>query len=155
MLQPARQRAVIARLDRTLRYSGQYPTHKRPIKIPNLPEYPHSILAYLARSRWSLNFVEDSTIFEISHSGIRETMSLASIYQSGQCAISFELFPPKTPRGEKALYRHVDELLQAKPAYFTCTYGAGGTDRGKTIEIVTRVKKQTRGPVAAHLTCVD
>lgn len=82
-------------------------------------------------------------------------MSFASIYKPGQCAISFELFPPKTPRGEKALYRHVGELLQARPAYFTCTYGAGGTDRGKTIEIVTRVKQQAQVPVAAHLTCVD
>jgi len=81
-------------------------------------------------------------------------MSLASFYQQDRPAISFELFPPKTEAGQRALEKHVGELMQFKPSYITCTYGAGGSTRGKTLEIVTRVKQQFQVPVASHLTCV-
>jgi methylenetetrahydrofolate reductase (NADPH) len=81
-------------------------------------------------------------------------MSLASFYQQDRPAISFELFPPKTEAGERALEKHVGELMQFEPAYITCTYGAGGSTRDKTLEIVTAVKQQFQVPVASHLTCV-
>ena len=81
-------------------------------------------------------------------------MSLASFYQQDRPAISFELFPPKTEAGERALEDHVGQLMQFSPSYITCTYGAGGSTREKTLEIVTRVKQQFQVPVASHLTCV-
>lgn len=81
-------------------------------------------------------------------------MSLSEHYSSGQPALSFELFPPKTPAGEKALFEHVEQLLAFAPSFFTCTYGAGGSTRDKTLEIVQRVKTQFSMPVASHLTCV-
>jgi methylenetetrahydrofolate reductase (NADPH) len=81
-------------------------------------------------------------------------MSLASFYQQDRPAISFELFPPKTEAGQRALEKHVGELMQFEPAYITCTYGAGGSTRDKTLEIVTAVKQQFQVPVASHLTCV-
>jgi methylenetetrahydrofolate reductase (NADPH) len=81
-------------------------------------------------------------------------MSLASFYHQDRPAISFELFPPKTEAGERALEDHVGQLMQFSPSYITCTYGAGGSTREKTLEIVTRVKQQFQVPVASHLTCV-
>lgn len=82
------------------------------------------------------------------------TQSLAEIYGSNRFGLSFELFPPKTPAGEESLFASVTQLNEFRPSYFTCTYGAGGSTRDKTLEIVTRVKQQCGVPVAAHLTCV-
>ena len=79
---------------------------------------------------------------------------LSTFYQSGRLAISFELFPPRTPKGEDSLYEHVEKLLEYSPDYVTCTYGAGGSTRDKTLEIVTRVKNRFGVPVASHLTLV-
>lgn len=49
---------------------------------------------------------------------------------------------------------NVEELVPFGPSYITCTYGAGGSTRGKTLDIVTNVKERFNLPVAAHLTCV-
>jgi methylenetetrahydrofolate reductase (NADPH) len=68
--------------------------------------------------------------------------------------LSFELFPPKTPAGEAELFRHLDELMRFRPSYVTCTYGAGGSTRDKTLDIVTQVRRRFEVPVASHLTCV-
>ena len=68
--------------------------------------------------------------------------------------MSFELFPPKTEKGDTALFRHVDELVKFNPSYVTCTYGAGGSTRDKTLDIVQRVHETYDLPVASHLTCV-
>ena len=68
--------------------------------------------------------------------------------------LSFELFPPKTEKGEAALYRHVEALLKFKPDFFTCTYGAGGSTQQKTLQILDHVKQNFNIPVVSHLTCV-
>ena len=81
-------------------------------------------------------------------------MSLASHYAAKGCAISFELFPPKTDAGVETLCDIVRRLKQFDPAYFTCTYGAGGSTQGMTLEVLERVKSITNLPVASHLTCV-
>lgn len=81
-------------------------------------------------------------------------MSLASHYAASSCAISFELFPPKTAAGLDSLSDNVRRLMQFKPSYFTCTYGAGGSTRGATLEVLERVRQITALPVASHLTCV-
>jgi methylenetetrahydrofolate reductase (NADPH) len=81
-------------------------------------------------------------------------MSLADFFRPGRRGLSFELFPPKTPAGELALYRTVEELAAVRPDFFTCTYGAGGSTRDKTLEIVAAVKERLGLPVASHLTCV-
>ncbi len=82
-------------------------------------------------------------------------MSLSSLYTPGKVGLSFELFPPKTDAGEQALYRHVAQLMQFSPDFITCTYGAGGSTRNKTLGIVERVKKEFQIPVASHLTVVE
>jgi len=68
--------------------------------------------------------------------------------------LSFELFPPKTEKGEAALYRHVEALLKFTPDFFTCTYGAGGSTQQKTLQILEHVKQNFNVPVVSHLTCV-
>ena len=83
----------------------------------------------------------------------RINMSLAHLYQR-RFGLSFELYPPKTEKGEAALMRHVEQLNRFRPDYFTCTYGAGGSTRDKTLDIVTGVKERLNVPVATHLTCV-
>jgi methylenetetrahydrofolate reductase (NADPH) len=64
------------------------------------------------------------------------------------------LFPPKSLDGQQALARHVAALVKFRPSYFTCTYGAGGSTRDKTLNIVHQVKSEFGIPVASHLTCV-
>ncbi len=81
-------------------------------------------------------------------------MKLADAYRAPDLAISFELFPPKTEASEAELFQHVAELMKFQPAYVTCTYGAGGSTRDKTLDIVSRVSGDYGRPVAAHLTCV-
>ncbi len=80
-------------------------------------------------------------------------MSLSQLFQTKR-AVSFELFPPKTPAGEKSLYKHVEKLMRFSPDFVTCTYGAGGSTQGKTLEIIGKVKEQFNVPVASHLTLV-
>ena len=82
-------------------------------------------------------------------------MKLSEQFKSGEVAISIELFPPKTEKGETALYRHVERLMQFEPNFITCTYGAGGSTQAKTLEIISQVKSKFNKPVASHLTLVN
>lgn len=80
-------------------------------------------------------------------------MSLPQLFQQKR-VVSFELFPPKTRAGEKSLYRNVEKLMEFAPDFVTCTYGAGGSTQGKTLEIIDHVKRKFNVPVASHLTLV-
>ena len=75
-------------------------------------------------------------------------------YPSRDFTLSFELFPPKTPAGEEAMYASVADLMAFEPDVITCTYGAGGSTRDKTLEITEQVKRRFGVRVASHLTCV-
>ncbi|MGN6548258.1 MAG: methylenetetrahydrofolate reductase [NAD(P)H] [Aureliella sp.] len=81
-------------------------------------------------------------------------MQLADFYAPGRCALSFELFTPKTDAGVESLLTTVGELMQFAPDYFTCTYGAGGSTRDRTLQVATAVRERFNVPVASHLTCV-
>jgi methylenetetrahydrofolate reductase (NADPH) len=67
---------------------------------------------------------------------------------------SFEFFPPKTEQGEQNLYAALSELRTLEPSFVSVTYGAGGSTRAKTIEIVKRIKEQYGLEAMAHFTCV-
>lgn len=82
-------------------------------------------------------------------------MRIAEAYSNGQFGLSFELFPPKTAASEEELFRNLDELMRFHPSFVTCTYGAGGSTRDKTLEIVDRVQRTYSCTVASHLTCVE
>lgn len=80
--------------------------------------------------------------------------ALAELYNSDSVVLSFEVFPPKTEKGDAALFQHMERLLQHNPAFMTCTYGAGGSTQQKTLDITSRIKQNFQIPVASHLTCV-
>jgi methylenetetrahydrofolate reductase (NADPH) len=75
-------------------------------------------------------------------------------YPAEKFTLSFELFPPKTAAGEEAMYEHVRALMAYEPDVVTCTYGAGGSTRDKTLEITQQVRQRFGVRVASHLTCV-
>ena len=77
-----------------------------------------------------------------------------NLYRQEKLTLSFEFFPPKTEKGEKNLYRHVDSLMEFRPDFVTCTYGAGGSTQSKTLDIVSNIKQKFDIPVASHLTLV-
>lgn len=81
-------------------------------------------------------------------------MKVADAYGPGRVGLSFELFPPKSEASEDELFRHLEELMSFEPSYVTCTYGAGGSTRQKTLDVVERVRLRYGCPVASHLTCV-
>lgn len=67
---------------------------------------------------------------------------------------SFELFPPRTPAGWEKLPALIGELASVKPAYFSVTYGAGGSDQNGTYDTLIRVIEDTGIEAAPHLTCI-
>ena len=81
-------------------------------------------------------------------------MSIQDAYAGSRFGLSFELFPPKTPESESVMWRTVDELMAFDPALITCTYGAGGSTRGTTLDVLKGVIGRHNLPVASHLTCV-
>ena len=81
-------------------------------------------------------------------------MSIREAYGPGKFGLSFELFPPKTEKGETALFAHVEKLMAFQPSYITCTYGAGGSTHEKTLDIISHVREHYGCTVASHLTCV-
>ncbi|RMF41671.1 MAG: methylenetetrahydrofolate reductase [NAD(P)H] [Planctomycetota bacterium] len=81
-------------------------------------------------------------------------MQLNELYTDGRLVLSFELFPPKTDGGMETLMRSVHRLNSHRPDFFTCTYGAGGSTRARTLEVASRIRRELQIPVASHLTCV-
>jgi methylenetetrahydrofolate reductase (NADPH) len=75
--------------------------------------------------------------------------------QNGRPVFSFEFFPPKTDEGELNLERALQELKPLEPDYVSVTYGAGGSTREKTIDLVSRIKVDFGLEAMAHLTCVN
>jgi methylenetetrahydrofolate reductase (NADPH) len=68
---------------------------------------------------------------------------------------SFEFFPPKSPLGAENLNQALDELRDLGPDFVSVTYGAGGSTRDTTIDVVSHIKSDLGLEVMAHLTCVN
>jgi methylenetetrahydrofolate reductase (NADH) len=66
---------------------------------------------------------------------------------------SCEFFPPKTEQGRANLSVTIDELGLLKPAYFSCTYGAGGTTQDGTSDVIQKIQRK-RFAAAPHITCI-
>jgi methylenetetrahydrofolate reductase (NADPH) len=81
-------------------------------------------------------------------------MRIADILKGGRPVFSFEFFPPKTDEAAEQLERTIAELRPLAPDFVSVTYGAGGSTREKTIDIVSRIKRDTGIEAMAHLTCV-
>jgi methylenetetrahydrofolate reductase (NADPH) len=67
---------------------------------------------------------------------------------------SFEFFPPKTDEGTANLLKTLEDLAPLEPGFVSVTYGAGGSTRDRTVDLVTRIKRTTGIEAMAHLTCV-
>jgi methylenetetrahydrofolate reductase (NADPH) len=67
---------------------------------------------------------------------------------------SFEFFPPKSDAGVESLFQTIRELQPLEPAWVSVTYGAGGSTRQRTLELVADIKAKTGIEAMAHLTCV-
>ncbi len=81
-------------------------------------------------------------------------MHITDLLQRQRPTFSFEFFPPKTEESSHALLEAVRELAQFKPAYVSVTYGAGGSTREMTHDLVVRIKNETGIDSTPHLTCV-
>ncbi len=68
--------------------------------------------------------------------------------------LSFELFPPKTDEAERVLEKAVVELAELQPSFVSVTYGALGSTRERTRDVVTRINHAQAFPAMPHLTCV-
>ncbi|WP_411847286.1 methylenetetrahydrofolate reductase [NAD(P)H] [Roseibacillus persicicus] len=81
-------------------------------------------------------------------------MHIRDLLAANQPSISFEFFPPKTAAGADSLFEVVRELASKKPSFVSVTYGAGGTTRDLTHDLVIRILEETEIPAVPHLTCV-
>jgi len=81
-------------------------------------------------------------------------MRIDELLAGPEPVFSFEFFPPKTELGEQNLYTALSELRTLEPSFVSVTYGAGGSTRSKTIEIVKRIKREHGLEAMAHFTCV-
>lgn len=74
--------------------------------------------------------------------------------ERGDPVFSFEFFPPRTDEGERQLFLTVEALRPLGPAFVSVTYGAGGSERARTIDLVKRLKRDAEVEPVAHVTCV-
>ncbi|MFB1479840.1 methylenetetrahydrofolate reductase [NAD(P)H] [Corallococcus sp. RDP092CA] len=81
-------------------------------------------------------------------------MKIRNCLNPSKPSFSFEFFPPKTDAGVASLLRTVEELAPLEPGFVSVTYGAGGSTRDRTVELVTHIKQHTGIEAMAHLTCV-
>ncbi len=81
-------------------------------------------------------------------------MRIVDLFGGSDPVISFEFFPPKTEEGVEALYETVKALRPCRPSFVSVTYGAGGSTRDRTLELVARIQRELDITTMAHLTCV-
>ena len=83
-------------------------------------------------------------------------MSVADIFEE-RAAFSFEVFPPKTDVGMEKLCGAggvLEQLYTLNPDYISCTYGAGGTNVGKNLEVLDKIQKDGKCTPVTHFTCI-
>jgi methylenetetrahydrofolate reductase (NADPH) len=81
-------------------------------------------------------------------------MHIAEILGRGETSFSFEFFPPATPEATEALYQTIVQLEPLRPSFVSVTYGAGGSTRQRTHDLVVRLKTSTSLDPIPHLTCI-
>ncbi len=81
-------------------------------------------------------------------------MLVKDIIKQQKTTFSFEFFPPHQDAAADKLLETIKQLLPLSPSYVSVTYGAGGSTRDRTHNLVLRIKKETELTVVSHLTCV-
>lgn len=82
-------------------------------------------------------------------------MKLADLFARQARTLSFEFFPPKNERAWYTLEDTIEQLAPLGPDFVSVTYGAGGSTRAKTREVVEHIRQRTGITAMAHLTCVN
>jgi methylenetetrahydrofolate reductase (NADPH) len=83
-----------------------------------------------------------------------KAMHIQDIFQRDQTTFSFEFFPPKSPEASESLYKTITDLVPLRPSFVSVTYGAGGSTRELTHDLVVRLKEKSELDPIPHLTCV-
>src|SRR4051794_28076352 len=81
-------------------------------------------------------------------------MRIAELFASRPFVLSFEVYPPRTDAGRTSLAAAIERLAGYAPGFVSCTYGAGGSTRGQTLDIVADIQQRHDLVTTAHLTCV-
>ena len=81
-------------------------------------------------------------------------MHISEVLKRHDPAISFEFFPPKSAVASQELFQTIAALISLKPAYVSVTYGAGGSTRERTHDLVVKLQQETQLTIVSHLTCV-
>jgi methylenetetrahydrofolate reductase (NADPH) len=81
-------------------------------------------------------------------------VNLADLYARSGLSLSVEFFPPKTDKGEENLFKEIEIIKRLNPAFCSVTYGAGGSTREKTVDLVDRIHRECCLEVMCHLTVV-
>lgn len=81
-------------------------------------------------------------------------MKIAELFTKKQPTISFEVFPPNKMYTLEKVYEVIDELSLLKPDFMSVTYGAGGSTRGNSVDIASKIKNINKIEALAHLTCI-
>lgn len=81
-------------------------------------------------------------------------MHIRDIFAQDATTFSFEFFPPKTDEAWEELFRTIATLQSLKPSFVSVTYGAGGSTRERTHDLIIRIQKETQLTAVSHLTCV-
>jgi methylenetetrahydrofolate reductase (NADPH) len=81
-------------------------------------------------------------------------MRISERLRNSKPCVSFEFFPPKTDEAVSQLFSALKDLAELEPGFVSVTYGAGGSTRQRTLEMVTAIKRETGIEAMAHLTCV-
>ncbi len=81
-------------------------------------------------------------------------MLVKDILNQTKISMSFEFFPPKLEKDWDVLFQTIADLMPLTPCYVSVTYGAGGSTRDRTHNLVVRIHKETDLTVVSHLTCV-
>jgi methylenetetrahydrofolate reductase (NADPH) len=94
--------------------------------------------------------------FSVQRTGGTEstTMHIQDILAAHKTTFSFEFMPPKTEEAAEQLYEAIADLEPLRPSFVSVTYGAGGSTRQHTHDIVVRLKEETTCDPIPHLTCV-
>jgi methylenetetrahydrofolate reductase (NADPH) len=81
-------------------------------------------------------------------------MHILDIFQAHPTTFSFEFFPPKTDRASEELFETIAQLQILQPSFVSVTYGAGGSTRERTHDLIVRIQRETNLTAVSHLTCV-
>src|SRR3954469_17168922 len=81
-------------------------------------------------------------------------MHIRDIFRDHRTTFSFEFFPPKTDAASEELFGTIARLQELQPSFVSVTYGAGGTTRERTHDLVVRIERETNLTAVSHLTCV-